>query len=110
MGYDEASFSDDVIARWGMLSEELIEDAGLLHPQMATLGHLFVEFPNARTDILAFLSEVLSKRNSISEIENAVAISFIEWPELRALSDQQNVPSNVIDVVRTRWERFGAVE
>ena len=105
-GYDEARFSADVIARWGDLSEELTDHAELLHPQMAALGRLCVEIPSVCSDVMMFLGEVLAKRDAISEIENAIAISFMQWPELKEICDQYDVPSNVVGGVRTQWERF----
>ena len=107
MGYNETNFSADTIANWWEPSEELTEDAGLLHSQMAPVGRLCIELSGACNGIVEFLNEVLAKRNSVTEIENAVAISCIEWPKLKALSDQHDVPSNVIDGLRTQWERFG---
>ena len=106
--YDEKAFSNDVVARWGHLSVGLTDDAGLLHLQMGDLAALCLSCPDICNEVLGFLSEVLARTDAISEIENAVAISFIEWPQLIALAEVHTVPSNVGEIVRRQWERHGA--
>jgi len=106
-GYNEDSFSDDVISRWGPLSEELRDDANLLHPQMAALGRLCQSNSENCSDILRFLEGVLNRNDAIAEIENAIAISFLQWPELKAMADGLEVAPRVVQVVQTQWERFG---
>ena len=106
-GYNENSFSDDVISRWGPLSEELTDDANLLHPQMAALGRLCLSNSENCSDILRFLEDVLNRNDAIAEIENAIAISFVQWPELKTMADSTEVAPRVAQVVQTQWEQFG---
>ena len=101
--YDENSFSADVIHHWGALSQELIDHGGLLHPQMAALGRLCLEHPDICQSIFGFLSRVIQDENSIDEIQNAVAISFMEWPELENLGRYAPLPDTVVDVVFKQW-------
>jgi hypothetical protein len=103
--YGNAEFSADAIARFPKLSGDLGEDAELLHVQMGTLAGAIrdslakgdAEFPLA---ICAFLAEVLENPRAISEIENAVAISFVEAKEFRASSTGIDVLAQMPKVVR----------
>ena len=105
--YDDKSFSADVIQHWGTLSEELVDHDGLLHPQMAALGRLCLNRTEACHSVFAFLSRVLQKEDTVDEIENAVAISFLEWPALEELGQFAPLPDNIAEVVRKQWERGG---
>ena len=105
--YDERAFSADVISRWGELSDDLEYDKNLLHPQMGALGRLCVESPRACNEILSFLESILAREDAISEIENAIAISFIRWPDLRKAVGETKIAPEVFNVVRTQWEQFG---
>ena len=106
--YDENAFSKDVISRWGSLSEDLADDENLLHPQMAALARLCLHTPQICDDILRFLESILGRKDAISEIENAVAISFLQWPELKSVTSDDAIAPTVASVVRTQWERFGS--
>ena len=100
-----AEFSADAISRFPELSADLEEDANLLHVQMGTLAGA-VRTSLAKGDsklslaICAFLAEILGNARAISEIENAVAISFVEAKEFRATSAGINVLSRMPDTVR----------
>lgn len=106
LGYNEKSFSRDVIDRWGSLADELVDHENLLHLPMATLSRLCKSNRAERVGALKLLDEILSRRDAVSEIENAVAISLLDWPELRALAEE--VAPRVSDVVRKQWETFGS--
>jgi hypothetical protein len=103
--YGNAQFSADAIARFPKLSTDLEEDAELLHVQMGTLAGAIrdslatgdAEFPIA---ICAFLAEVLQNPRAISEIENAVALSFVEAREFRAYPAGIEVLAQMPEVVR----------
>ena len=107
LGYDEREFSKDVIARWGHVFTDLVEDANLLHPQMADLGRLCLSHGHLAGDILHFLADVVDRRDAISEIENAVAISFLEWPDLERMGGTIIVPETIARIVRDQWRRGG---
>ena len=86
--YGNAEFSRDVIARFPSLRSDLEFYAELLHPQMGTLAAAVREAilagdTHLPLQICVFLDETLSKPNAIAEIENAIAISFVEAYELR---------------------------
>ncbi len=81
--YGNSQFSHDVIERFPELREGLEFDANLLHPQMGELAAAVrASIESGESDlplkICAFLDEVLSRSDAISEIENAVAISFVQ--------------------------------
>lgn len=87
--FDEAAFSRGVVERIPELQTELQADAGLLHVQMATLGAAVLAWVGSGQSasalrVCAFLDEVLGNPRAVSEIENAVAISFVRLSDLRA--------------------------
>ena len=104
-GYDEASFSSDVILKWGAICEHLAEDKGLLHPQMSWLAHICETYPQHREPIFDFLEHLLRNTATISEIENAIAISFLDWKQLQSYDLQRSSFSNVFRVVLSQHER-----
>jgi hypothetical protein len=83
--YDELSFSNDAIVMFGAQIPELIEEAGSIHTQVGTLGGYILESKDSllANKIFQFLDKVLTDPKSVSEIENAVAISFLSASELR---------------------------
>jgi hypothetical protein len=107
--YGSAQFSRDAIARFPSL-RDLELDAELLHPQMGTLAAAMREAVLAGDthlplQICAFVSEALSKPNAISEIENAVATSFVEVYELRSTATGKAVLRLMPDNVRRVLEQ-----
>lgn len=110
VSYDENSFSKDVIARWGSINDSLIDDENLLHPQMAHLGRTVSESFKAGDgkvgkEILEFLNGVLNRVDAISEIKNAVAISFLEHGELVELGIIK-VPKAILEITKEQKERW----
>src|SRR5262249_1582637 len=85
LGYDEVAFSRDVIARWGHMCNALMEDDGLLHAQMGHLGGLCEDQPEVAPEVFELLEGLLVRKDTISEIENAVAISFLDWERVQRL-------------------------
>ena len=115
--YGNAQFSADAISRFPSLKADLEEDAELLHVQMGTLaGAVRVALARGETkhplEICAFLDEALKNPRAISEIENAVAISFVEAKEFRLSKAGQEVllgmPVSVRDVLLAQEARGGA--
>ena len=109
--YDEKAFSKDVIAKWGSINDSLIDDENLLHPQMAHLGRTIAESfkegdGSIGKEIFEFLNGVLARDDAISEIENAVAISFLEYSELEELGIINIVPSTILKIAREQKERW----
>ena len=102
--YDAKAFSDDVVARWGHLSEELAEDAELLHVQMGHLGRLCVARSELALDVLRFLDGAVRLPHASSEIENAIAISFLDWPEVQALGLADALPGRIRRIIEAQWE------
>jgi hypothetical protein len=109
--YDEKAFSKDVIANWGNINNSLIDDENLLHPQMAHLGRTISESfkegdGSIGKEILEFLNGVLANDDAILEIENAVAISFLEYSDFEELGILNNVPGAILKIVREQKERL----
>jgi hypothetical protein len=86
--YGEEQFSRDVIASFPNLRGRLEENSGALHIQVGILASALrsalglgdAEFP---LQVCAFLDKTLAQPRAIPEIENALAISFVEARELR---------------------------
>jgi hypothetical protein len=104
-GYDEAAFSRDVIARWGHIDDALIDDERLLHVQMAHLGRVSRTSAKAASEIFEFLEGLLARKDAISEIENAVAISFLDWSEIEELGLASQLPPKLRQTIQNQWER-----
>jgi hypothetical protein len=47
----------------------------------------------------------MQRQDPIAEIENAVAISFLEWPEVQELAKALTLPQSVLDVIKEQWIR-----
>ncbi|MCS6289975.1 MAG: hypothetical protein H8K10_13515 [Nitrospira sp.] len=115
--YGNEQFSRDVIARFPTLRGDLERNADLLHPQMDTLAQALrqrvqsgdTHFPMR---ICSFLDEALRKPKAISEIGNAVAISFVEACELRKTPTGKAVlrmmPTSVRSILLEQERRGGA--
>jgi len=108
--YGEMEFSGDVIGKFGAYAPGLAEEACMLHTQMSLLADLVREVCPCREDIFGFLEALLERQDAISEIENAVAISFIEFSELPGLGLEGKVPPQVLRVLKdqdARWKKAG---
>ena len=87
--YDAQSFGRDAAARFPQHAELFEEDLDLLHVHMGTIagivrGALASGDSATIREVGAFLDEALRHPRAISEIENAVAISFVDAREFRA--------------------------
>ena len=87
--YDGAALGHDAVQRFPKLQRNLEEADGLIHLIMSALAGaareaLASETPAAANDVFDFVAEALANPRASSEIENAVAISFIEARELRS--------------------------
>jgi len=105
--YGNKEFSDDVILKFGHLSEWLAQDPDLLHVQMSYLAKICLEQGNHALEVLTFLEDALGRGDAISEIENAVAVSFLQWPDVERLKKRMPVPASVERIVRAQWEASG---
>jgi hypothetical protein len=105
-GYDEAAFSRDVIARWADICDALIDDEGLLHQQMGHIGRLCKAHPEVAPQVFRFLEALLARNDAISEIKNAVAISFLDWEDVQRLGFSEQLPANVEEIIKEQWKRY----
>lgn len=115
--YGAAQFSADAISRFPTLGSDLREDAELLHVQMGTLAEavraaLRLGDSQLPSEVCEFLAWVLNQPHAVSEIENAVAISFVEAEEFRAskvgLEVLARMPATVRGVLVAQEARGGA--
>ena len=88
--YGAASFGRDAARQFPDLASDFEEDLELLHVHMATLAGLVRDaIADGDLDTVArvgaFLDTVLEHPGAVSEIENAVAISFVDAREFRSL-------------------------
>jgi hypothetical protein len=115
--YDGEQFSRDAIASFPELRAELVQNAGLLHVQMGTLATAVRKGIASGDLVLAsqvcvFLDTLLANPRAHPEIENAVAISFVEAAELRNTSvgrlflDQ--LPARIREILLQQEVRYGA--
>jgi hypothetical protein len=84
----------------------MIDDEGLLHPQMGHLGRLCEAHPEIAPEIFQFLEELLARKDAVSEVENAVAISFLNWEELQRLGFSKQLPAKLTDTIKGQWKRY----
>lgn len=115
--YGNEQFSRDVIDNFAGLREELEENAGLLHVQMGTLSRAVRSaLSSGDTDlplrVCTFLDKALAQPRAIPEIENAVAILFVEAYEFRATAVGHTVlsrmPERVRQILLAQEQRGGA--
>ncbi|MCL6417821.1 hypothetical protein MIB92_19385 [Aestuariirhabdus sp. Z084] len=90
--YGEKEFSRDAIKNFGNYLPELSEDPEMLHTQMSYLAEGIRDKLSCTSGILEFIEGLLHKEDAILEIENAVAISFIEIEELAELGLETKAP------------------
>ena len=77
------SFSEEAVARFPELAAQFAPDAGSIHVQMGTLASAArAALESGDTALLSrvfeFLAEILARQRVHPEIENAVAISFLD--------------------------------
>ena len=107
--YDEKVFSKHVIAKWGGINDCLIDDANLLHVQMAHLGRTIAEScekgdGKVGREIFEFLDSVLARNDAVSEIGNAIAISLLDYSEFQDLGIIDQVPSAISKIAEEQQE------
>ncbi|MCV2402878.1 hypothetical protein OFY17_08300 [Marinomonas sp. C2222] len=104
--YGENDFSRDVVEKFGSDIAELGEESGMLHTQMGILADAIRCNIPCKNEILNFIESLLSKNDVILEIENAVAISFLELNELSDLKLQQNMPIKLHRLLKEQHFRW----
>jgi len=88
-------------------------EPGAIHTQMSYLARAVKDSVSSgdtriAEEVLAFLDEVLRRPDAISEIENAVAISFLELSDIAVLGIGTVLPQTVRRVLeeqQQRWQR-----
>ena len=108
--YGEKEFSKDVICKFGDFFPELAEEPDMLHTQMGYLADAIRQKLACSNDILSYVEALLKREDAVSEIENAVAISFIELDEVYSLKLEASIPPSVHRVLRQQQERWSGVK
>lgn len=104
--YGTKEFSDDVIRLFGKDVPFIVEDEGLLHPQMGFLACAIEEGVSCKDDILCFIENLLGRKDLHPEIENAVCISFVELEKFKELNIP--IPSRIQGVLSKYQGRANA--
>jgi hypothetical protein len=104
--YGEKEFSEDVITKFGGSISGLSEEPEILHAQMGYLADGVREKLLCTNDILHFIEGVLLRADATSEIENAVAISFIAIEELPRLGLEVSIPPSIYRVLKEQQQRW----
>ena len=116
LGYGSKQFSDDAIESLPELREDLEYERDLLHPQISILASTLRHAVDAGDSALpqkicTFLERALSKQGAVAEIENAIAISFVQPFELRKTPTGRFVlrtmPASVRRIILDQEERSG---
>jgi hypothetical protein len=106
--YDAESFGRDAAMRFPEHARQFEEDLELLHVHMATLAGIARDALAAKDlakvrDVGAFLDDALKHPRAISEIEVAVAISFVDVREFRTHANGelalQSLPTRVRQIL-----------
>jgi|SRR6516164_147496 len=105
-GYDEVAFGRDVIARWADICVALIDNKGLLHHQMGHIGRLCEAHPEVAPEVFQFLEALVAKNDAVSEIRNAVAVSFLDWQDVQRLGFSERLPANIAEIIKEQWMRY----
>jgi hypothetical protein len=103
--YDEKEFIKDAFRLWGSNLPELSEPNEGIHYYMTILAEGIRSKEIGAIEVFDILDSILQKDMVISEIENAVAISFLEYSELANLSLLNSTPDSVINILRKQHEQ-----
>lgn len=106
MTYDAKDFCCDAILRWGSYEPELLEWTEEVHNCMAILAQGIRDRTIQADEVFVFLESVLGMSDVVSEIENAIAISFLEFVELDESSIAGSVTPMVKEIIRKQYERW----
>lgn len=103
--YDEKEFIKDTIRLWGSNLPELSEPNEGIHYYMTMLAEAIRLKEISANEVLDFLNSILQKDIVNSEIENAVAISFLEYTELTNLDLLNSTPDLVTNILKKQHEK-----
>lgn len=115
--YDGAQVGPDAISKFPSLREEIEDADGLLHLQLSALARgvrdcILCGDIVLANEILSFVDSALCHPKASPEIENAVALSFVEPWELRQSEVGQallaEMPATLKQVLLEQERRGGA--
>lgn len=104
-GYDAKSFCKDAVSNCSSAEPELLEWTEEIHNSMSILAEGVIKRSIDAIEVFDFLEFILNCTDAISEIENAIAISFIEFNELPELG----FPEALFPLVKEVLKKFGVV-
>jgi hypothetical protein len=108
--YGEKEFSTDVIEQFSGLIMELSEEPDMLHTQMGLLADAIRKNMSCTEAILNFIESILKRSDAILEIENAVAITFLELDELSKLVQETKIPPTILKILKEQQQRLNSIE
>ncbi|MBQ4834886.1 MULTISPECIES: hypothetical protein [Pseudoalteromonas] len=104
--YGANAFCKDAISNWSVVEPELPEWQDEVHNCMAILADGLRNQTISATEVFCFLESVLSRTDVCPEVENAIAISFIEYNEFETLGLSTKATPLVEDVLKKQYERW----
>lgn len=102
--YDEKEFIKDVIRFSGSSLPEISEPNEGIHYYMSILAEGIRSKEISAIEVFDFLDSILQKDLVNSEIENAVAISFLDYTELTNLNLLKSTSELVIKILKKQHE------
>ena len=99
--FDESAFSDEAIAIFGSRLPILAENKGLLHVQIGDLASAIRGQKLPAKEVIEFLENCLTKKDASSEIENALATSFLTLDEAKDMK----LPARIRAILEEQAER-----
>ena len=104
--YDEKRFCKEVASRWSSSESELLEWQEEVHNVTAILADGVRTQSISSIEVFEFIEAILINQDYASEIENALAISFIEFQELEELGLKDIDSPLLIDIMKKQYERW----
>ncbi len=104
-GYDAKTFCKDAVSNWSSAEPELLEWTEEIHNSMSILAEGVRNQSIVVIEPFDLLEPVLNCSDAISEIGNAIAISFIKFNQLSELG----FPEGSFPLVKEALKRFCVV-
>ena len=98
LGYNETDFVRDAHAKFGESLSGLCDPELGIHSLVFEFGQICRSKPDMAVDVLDFLETTIARRDAISEIENAIAISFLSYEDLMSLGVR--IPAAVLAIAQ----------
>ena len=70
------------------------------------IGRLCEAHPEVAPEVFQFLEALVAKNDAVSEIRNAVAVSFLDWQDVQRLGFSERLPANIAEIIKEQWMRY----